>query len=73
MCTKGKMSPPTRIKMNMSKTVKAREHYGANSLDLTIPSEIVREHDVSPGDIFEIEVDPDDGELVLSYTRVYES
>lgn len=59
--------------MYMTKTVKAREHHGANSLDLTIPSEVVREYDVSPGDIFEIEVESNSGELVLMYSRVYES
>lgn len=57
----------------MSKTVKAREHYGADSLDLTIPSELVREYDVNPGDIFEIDHEVDDGELVVRYRRVYES
>lgn len=59
--------------MHMTKTVKAREHYGANSLDLTIPSEVVNEHDVNPGDIFEIEVKSDDGDLELTYKRVYKS
>ena len=57
----------------MSKTVKAREHYVADSLDLTIPSELVREYDVNPGDIFEIDHEVDDGELVVRYRRVYES
>lgn len=59
--------------MHMSKTVKAREHHGANSLDLTLPAEVVRDYDVNPGDIFEIEVTADDDELTLTYTRVYES
>ncbi|WP_436935445.1 AbrB/MazE/SpoVT family DNA-binding domain-containing protein [Halovenus marina] len=57
----------------MSKTVKAREHYGANSLDLTLPAEVVDEYDVNAGDIFEIEVASDDDELTLTYTRVYKS
>jgi antitoxin component of MazEF toxin-antitoxin module len=57
----------------MSKTVKAREHHGANSLDLTLPAEVVRDYDVNPGDIFEIEVEEDGDELALTYTRVYES
>jgi antitoxin component of MazEF toxin-antitoxin module len=56
----------------MSKTVKAREHYGANSLDLTIPADVVKEHDVNPGDIFEIVINSEDGELVLTYKRVYQ-
>ena len=73
MCTKRKMSPSTRFHVQMSKTVKAREHYGANSLDLTLPAEVVETYEVNPGDIFEIEVNSDDDELSLTYTRVYES
>ena len=57
----------------MTDTVKAREHYGANSLDITIPSEEVRDYNVNPGDIFELEVDSEDDELVLKYKRVYQS
>lgn len=57
----------------MTKTVKAREHHGANSLDLTIPSNVVDEHDVNAGDIFEIEIEADGDDLSLTYTRVYES
>jgi len=38
----------------MTHTVKAREHYGADSLDLTIPTEIVREYSLSAGDILEV-------------------
>lgn len=72
MCTKCKMSPSTRSQLQMSKTVKAREHYGANSLDLTIPADVVKEHDVNPGDIFEIVINSEDGELVLTYKRVYQ-
>ena len=59
--------------MYMSKTVKAREHYGANSLDLTLPADVVEEYDVNAGDIFEIEVASEDDELSLTYTRVYKS
>jgi len=56
----------------MGKTVKAREHHGANSLDLTIPSDVVREYKVSPGDVFEIEHEGDN-EVVLKFRRVYKS
>lgn len=73
MCTKRKMSPSTRSQVNMSKTVKAREHYGANSLDLTLPADVVEEYDVNAGDVFEIEVASEDDELSLTYTRVYKS
>jgi len=57
----------------MAKTVKARIHHGADSLDITIPVEIVREHDINEGDIFKIKVNEKDENLVLSYERVYES
>jgi antitoxin component of MazEF toxin-antitoxin module len=57
----------------MTDTLKAREHYGANSLDITIPSEEVRNYNINPGDIFEFEVESEDGELVLKYKRVYQS
>jgi len=57
----------------MVKTVKARERHGSPSIDLTLPAEVVREYDVNPSDIFEIEVTADNDELTLSYKRVYES
>lgn len=55
----------------MAKTVKAREHYGADSLDLTIPSDLVREHNVNPGDIFEIDYNINNDILTIEYKRVY--
>ena len=56
----------------MAKTVKARVHHGADSLDLTIPADVVREFDLNSGDIFEVDVS--DGEsLEIKYERVYES
>ena len=58
------------MRSNM-RTVKAREHYGAKSLDLTIPAEIRRKYRIEPGDIFVIEVEEIDGYLVLKYKRVY--
>jgi len=56
----------------MKKTVKSREHHGADSLDLTIPTKIVKEYDINPGDIFEITEYKDDDTLVLKYKRIYE-
>ena len=53
--------------------MKAREHYGAESLDLTIPTNVVREHGFSPGDVFEVDVKTSDEEVVLSYKLVYKS
>lgn len=55
------------------KTVKARIHHGAESLNLTIPADIVREHEINDGDIFEIEVKKSNENLVIEYQRVYES
>mgnify|MGYP006284982141 CR=1 FL=1 len=57
----------------MGKTVKAREHYGADSLDLTIPTSTVEEHDLSPGDIFEVNVKHGDDEVVITYELVHRS
>lgn len=57
----------------MAKTVKARVHYGADSLDLTIPADVVREFDITDGDIFEVTVENEDSELIIEYNRVYES
>lgn len=56
----------------MAKTVKARVHHGADSLDLTIPVDVVREFNVNDGDIFEIDVSEDDS-LEITYERVYKS
>jgi bifunctional DNA-binding transcriptional regulator/antitoxin component of YhaV-PrlF toxin-antitoxin module len=57
----------------MAKTVKAREHYGADSLDLTIPTSVVEEHDLSPGDIFEITVEEEGEDIAISYKLVHRS
>jgi bifunctional DNA-binding transcriptional regulator/antitoxin component of YhaV-PrlF toxin-antitoxin module len=57
----------------MSDTVKAREHHGAESLDITIPTELVRDRNISAGDIFEIEVEQEDEDLVIRYKRIYQS
>ena len=52
-------------------TVKARSRGGANSLDLTIPAAVRRDHDVQPGDVFALEVSSKGGKLVMTYTRVF--
>ena len=52
-------------------TVKAREHQGTKSLDLTIPAKIVEEANISPGDIFKIQVSKDENTLNIQYIRVY--
>ena len=57
----------------MASTFKARDHHGADSLDITIPVEAVREHDLNPGDVFELTYEKEDGDVILRYRRVYES
>jgi len=52
-------------------TVKSRLHYGTNSLDLTIPSDIVKSKKINPGDVFRLIVKEEKGNLVLQYERVY--
>jgi len=57
----------------MAKTVKARVHHGADSLDLTIPADVVREFEITSGDVFEVAVENEGSELIIKYNRVYES
>ena len=57
----------------MSKTVKAREHYGADSLDLTIPTEVVEDYELNPGDIFDVSVEQNGGTITISYELVHRS
>lgn len=52
--------------------VKAREHHGSESLDITIPTAIKRKFDISPGDLFLVEPEESDGELILKYKRIHE-
>ena len=55
----------------MSLTVKARRKYGANSLDLTIPASLCRNHEIHVGDIFEVSSEVSDGKVVIKYLKVY--
>lgn len=55
----------------MTKTVKARRKYGANSLDLTIPAELVRDLDLGVGDVFEMDYEIKDDKVLLKYLKVY--
>jgi bifunctional DNA-binding transcriptional regulator/antitoxin component of YhaV-PrlF toxin-antitoxin module len=56
-------------------SLKARQHYGSNSLDLTIPNSICKEHGISDGDVFILEITKEKIEgsekLVLQYKRVF--
>lgn len=54
-------------------TVKARKRQGTRSLDLTIPTEIVKEQDISPGDIFKVRLDKEKDTIILEYTRIYKN
>jgi len=53
-------------------SVKARGRHGTESLDLTIPAELKREHDISEGDVFVVSVN-DSGEIVIEYERIHEA
>ena len=52
------------------RTVKARRHVGVDSLDLTVPVRVCREHGVEPGDRFTVSARVEDGRLVIRYVRV---
>lgn len=55
----------------MTQTVKARMHYGAKSLDLTIPTSLCKKHGIEVGDVFEVSVEFKDEDLAIVYKRVY--
>ncbi|AGB03386.1 hypothetical protein [Methanoregula formicica] len=54
-------------------TVKSRLHYGTNSLDLTIPTDIAKSKKINPGDVFRLIVKEEEGNLILQYERVYKT
>lgn len=54
-------------------TVKAREHQGTNSLDLTIPAAICEKFGVKPGDVFEVGATEDKEQVSVTYRRVYKA
>ena len=51
--------------------VKSRLHYGSNSLDLTIPSDVVKSFKINPGDVFRLVIKNEKNTLILQYERVY--
>jgi hypothetical protein len=53
------------------KIVKARLHHGSTSLDLTIPSEVVKSLKINAGDVFRLVAKVEREKLVLQYERVY--
>nr|MDO8084582.1 hypothetical protein [Candidatus Sigynarchaeum springense] len=66
---------PLAESMEKAYSLKARQHYGSNSLDLTIPHSICKEHGISDGDVFILEITNENVEgsekLVLKYKRVF--
>lgn len=56
----------------MAFTVKARKHYGAKSLNLTIPTKIVEEYDLNAGDIFELRIE-EEKKIKLIYSLAYKN
>jgi bifunctional DNA-binding transcriptional regulator/antitoxin component of YhaV-PrlF toxin-antitoxin module len=54
-------------------SIKARVRQGTESLDLTIPAELKREHGITAGDVFIVEVQDGTDDLTISYERVHEA
>lgn len=54
-----------------ARTVRARVHSGAPSLDLTVPAVFVRKLGLRPGDVWEVTAREENGAVVLSYVRVH--
>ncbi len=54
-------------------TVKARTHYGTDSLDLTIPTQVCKENRIHEGDIFSLDILREGKETILKYTRIFEN
>ncbi len=52
-------------------TVKARARRGTKSLEVTIPTKIVRDMGINEGDIFLITTNDRKNELIITYKRVY--
>jgi len=53
--------------------VKSRLHHGSTTLDLTIPSDVVKSKGINPGDVFRLVTKEEEGNLVLQYERVYKT
>ncbi len=52
-------------------TVKSRLHHGSTSLDLTIPSNVVKSFKINPGDVFRLVAKTERDTVILQYERVY--
>jgi hypothetical protein len=73
--TKGYRLHIASVIMVKAYSLKARQHYGSKSLDLTIPHSICNEFGISDGDVFILDVSEErlDGSvnLILKYKRVF--
>ena len=54
-------------------TVKARERHGSTSLDLTLPSRIIKEFSLNKGDLYKVDAMEDDGEFKIVYTLIFKN
>ena len=63
----------TTVAMPAPHSVKARARHGTSSLDLTVPAELKREHGVSEGDVFIVDIESKEGDLTITYERVHEA
>jgi len=59
--------------MGKKYTVKARVHYGTDSLDLTIPTQICKDNKIRDGDLFSVDVSSDNEIITLKYKRIFEN
>lgn len=57
----------------MPSYVKARKHHGTSSLDLTIPTVIVKKANVSKGDLFLVEYEEKNDEFRIIYKRIFKA
>jgi len=52
-------------------TVKARAHHGTSSLDISIPTDVIKGHNIRAGDVFEVTTNNVNDEFKIVYKRVY--
>lgn len=57
--------------MKKKSTIKARLHYGAKSLDISIPVSICEEFKINEGDVFSVEVKKETSDIELVYRRIF--
>jgi hypothetical protein len=53
--------------------VKTRERQGTSSLDLTLPTNIKKRHNIKSGDVFKVDSFKENGELKIIYTLIYKN